>query len=152
MPCELKIQELEHSSHFYKNEGGKFIESTEAAGLMSHGLSLSATAGDYNNDGYMDLYVSNDFACPDFFYFNNGDGTFTERVKEVTSQIPFYGMGADAADFNNDGLLDIMQVDMAPESHRRSKENMAGMNPEGFYDDDQSRLASSVHVQCTAAQ
>ncbi len=131
----MKIEnpELEHSSHFYKNDGGKFIESTEAAGMLSYGLSLSATAGDYNNDGFIDLYVSNDFACPDFFYFNNGDGTFTERVKEVTNQIPFYGMGADAADYNNDGLLDIMQVDMAPESHRRSKENMAGMNPEGFY-------------------
>ncbi|UXX81048.1 VCBS repeat-containing protein [Reichenbachiella carrageenanivorans] len=134
---------LDHSSHFYKNENGRYVDQTEASGLLSFGLSLSASVGDFNNDGYLDIYVSNDFASPDFCYINQGDGTFVEQVKTVTNQTSFYGMGSDAADYNNDGLLDIIQVDMAPESHKRSKENMASMNPEGFYE----MVDKSLHYQ-----
>ncbi|MEX0275339.1 MAG: VCBS repeat-containing protein [Flavobacteriaceae bacterium] len=121
------------SSHLYRNNGDhSFTDVTEEAGLLSFGLSIGISVSDLNHDGYKDIYVSNDFASPDFIYFNNGDGTFTDRSKEVVQQTSFYGMGTDIADFNNDGLFDIVQLDMAPMDHQRSKENMGSMNPEEF--------------------
>ena len=119
----------ETSSHFYKNNGDfTFTDVTKESGLLSFGLSIGVSVSDLNNDGFKDIYVSNDFASPDFIYFNNGDGTFKEKSKDVTQQTSFYGMGTDIADFNNDGLFDIVQLDMAPSSHKRSKENMASMD------------------------
>lgn len=123
------------SDKLYRNKGdGTFEDVSAAAGILNFGLSLSATVADYNNDGWEDIYVSNDFATPDYFYFNNGDGTFTDRVKETTQHIAFFGMGADAGDFNNDGLMDLVQMDMTPEDNRRNKANMASMNPAGFWE------------------
>jgi enediyne biosynthesis protein E4 len=123
------------SGHLYRNNGeGAFTDVTEASGLLAFGLTLSATAGDFNQDGFKDLYISNDFTCPDYFFFNNGDGTFSDRAGEVLGQTSFYGMGADVADYNNDGFLDIMQIDMAPEDNKRAKMNMSSMLPEDFED------------------
>ena len=132
-----KIDAREHkdSDHLYRNNNnGTFTDITEEAGLLQFGLALSATVGDVNNDGYPDLYVSNDFASPDYFFINNGDGTFTEKSKEMTKHTSFYGMGVDIADFNNDGLLDIVQMDMTPEDNRRSKANMASMDTDVFWE------------------
>jgi hypothetical protein len=123
------------SGHLYRNNGdATFTDVTRESGLLAFGLTLSATAGDFNQDGFKDLYISNDFTCPDYFYFNNGDGTFSDKAGEVLGQTSFYGMGADVADYNNDGLLDIMQIDMAPEDNKRAKMNMASMTPEDFED------------------
>ncbi|UII25489.1 VCBS repeat-containing protein [Fulvivirga maritima] len=130
-----KHPRMDLSDHLYRNNGdGTFTNVTEEAGLLSFGLSLSATISDLNNDGFKDIYVSNDFASPDILYMNNGDGTFSNTIKQSTRQTAYYGMGADVADFNNDGYMDIFQADMAPEDNRRSKENMSGMNPAGFYE------------------
>ncbi|MFK7905792.1 MAG: VCBS repeat-containing protein [Chitinophagales bacterium] len=122
----------ETSDHLYRNDGGVFTDVTSDAGVLNFGLSLSATAGDFNNDGWQDIYVSNDFAAPDYLYMNNQDGTFSDKISQSTAHTAYYGMGTDVADFNNDGLLDIFQVDMTPEDNFRSKANMASMNPEGF--------------------
>jgi hypothetical protein len=123
------------SGHLYRNNGdGTFTDVTVEAGLLTFGLSLSATICDLNQDGYKDLYISNDFTSPDFYFFNNGNGTFTDRTEEVIGQTSFYGMGADIADYNNDGLPDIMQIDMAPEDNQRAKENMTSMTREDFED------------------
>ncbi|WP_422350924.1 VCBS repeat-containing protein [Flagellimonas sp.] len=120
---------MEKSDHLYLNNGnGTFTNVTKEAGLLNFGLSVSSSIADYNNDGWDDIYVSNDFSTPDYLYINNGDGTFTDKLNETTKQISFYGMGTDAEDVNNDGLLDLIQVDMAPEDNRRSKANMASMN------------------------
>jgi hypothetical protein len=117
------------SGHLYRNNGdGTFTDVTRESGLLSYGLTLSATVSDFNQDGYKDIYLSNDFTCPDYFYFNNGDGTFSDKADQVLGQTSFYGMGADVADYNNDGLLDIMQIDMAPEDNKRAKENMSTMS------------------------
>jgi hypothetical protein len=117
------------SGHLYRNNGeGTFTDITRESGLLSYGLTLSATVSDFNQDGYKDIYLSNDFTCPDYFYFNNGDGTFSDKADQVLGQTSFYGMGADVADYNNDGLLDIMQIDMAPEDNKRAKENMSTMS------------------------
>ena len=121
------------SDHLYKNENNHFVDVTEEAGLKSFGLSLSATVGDLNNDGWSDIYVSNDFATPDYLFINNKNGTFREVVKEATSHTAFYGMGVDISDFNNDGNLDIFQVDMDSQSNKRQKANMASMNPDLFW-------------------
>ncbi len=121
------------TDHLYKNDNGKFIDVTEEAGVKNFGLTLSATVGNLNNDSWPDLYISNDFASPDYLYMNNGDGTFREVVKETTSHTAFYGMGVDIADFNNDGNLDIYQVDMDAKTNKRKKANMAGMNPDLFW-------------------
>jgi enediyne biosynthesis protein E4 len=126
---------IDESGHLYRNNGdGTFTNVTVEAGLLTFGLSLSATVSDLNQDGYDDLYISNDFTSPDFFFFNNGNGTFTDRTKEVIGQTSFYGMGNDIADYNNDGLPDIMQIDMAPVDNQRAKENMTSMNREDFED------------------
>ncbi|MCX2680956.1 VCBS repeat-containing protein [Galbibacter sp. EGI 63066] len=136
-PKELETDRL------FKNESGKFIDVTEEAGIKNFGLSLSATVSDLNKDGWPDVYVSNDFSSPDYMYINNKNGTFTDHVKLATKNVSFYGMGADIADFNNDNLPDIFQVDMSPESNRRAKANMASMNPDLFW----STVNSGFHYQ-----
>ena len=125
----------EKSDHLYRNDGnGFFTDVTEEAGLLNFGLALSAAIADYNNDGWDDIYISNDFASPDFLLMNNQDGTFTEKIKESTKHTSFFGMGTDAADINNDGLVDLFQLDMSPEDNRRNKANMASMNIPGFWE------------------
>ncbi|WP_051234408.1 VCBS repeat-containing protein [Flavobacterium denitrificans] len=122
------------SGHLYRNDGNHFTNVTEQAGVKNYGLSLSATVGDLNNDGWPDIYVSNDFNSPDFLYINNQDGTFKEVVKEAMAHNSFYGMGVDISDFNNDGNLDLFQVDMDAKDNRRKKANMSSMNPKLFWD------------------
>ncbi len=125
----------EKSDKLYRNNGdGTFTDVTGESGILNFGLGLSATVGDFNKDGWQDIYVSNDFATPDYFYFNNGDGTFTDQLFRTTQHTSFFGMGADVSDFNNDGLLDIVQLDMTPEDNRRNKANMASMDPAGFWE------------------
>lgn len=134
----------ENSDRLYRNDGdGTFTDVTRDAGLLSFGLSISATIADYNNDGWQDIYVSNDFSTPDYFFMNNGDGTFTDQLKEITKQTSFYSMGADAADINNDELIDFFQVDMSAEDNRRSKANMASMDVSLFW----STVSNGFHYQ-----
>ncbi len=127
-----------NSDHLYRNDDGHFTKVTEEAGVLRYSLSLSATVGDLNRDGWPDVYVSNDFNSPDCMYINNGDGTFTDHIKTATSHTSFYGMGVDIADYNNDGFVDILQMDMDAESNRRSKANMASMDPKLFSDIEQA--------------
>ncbi len=124
---------IEESDILYRNNGdGTFTNVTVEAGILNFGLSLSATVGDFNKDGWKDIYVSNDFDSADYLYINNQNGTFSELAGSILHHTAQYGMGADVADFNNDMLVDIAQVDMTPEDNRRSKANMASMNPVGF--------------------
>ncbi|WP_343328677.1 VCBS repeat-containing protein [Polaribacter staleyi] len=132
-----KMQEnrLEDSGHLYKNNGDNtFSDVTEKANVKNFGMTLGIMTSDFNNDNLPDLYLSNDFNVPDYFYINNGDGTFKEVVKEATKHTAMFGMGIDVADFNNDKLLDIVQLDMTPADYKRSKTNMASMNPKSFYE------------------
>ncbi len=131
---------LENSGHLYKNNGPSeesgqvtFSDVTTSAGVQNFGLTLGLVTSDFNNDGLKDIYLSNDFNVPDYLYKNNGDGTFKEISKDATRHTSMFGMGIDAADFNNDGLTDFLQVDMTAEGHKRSKTNMASMSPETFY-------------------
>jgi len=126
---------LKDSDRLYRNNGDHtFSDVTTEAGVLNFGLSLSVTAADINNDGWTDLYVSNDFAAPDYLYMNNKNGTFRNTLNQSTNHTSYFGMGADIADFNNDGLLDIIQLDMTPEDNYRSKANMASMSTEKFWE------------------
>ncbi|WP_416442379.1 VCBS repeat-containing protein [Leeuwenhoekiella sp. A16] len=140
---QMKNVKDDETDHLYRNDGDKFTDVTNEAGVRSFGLSLSATVGDLNNDSWPDLYISNDFSSPDYLYMNNGDGTFREVVKKATNHTAFYGMGVDIADYNNDGNLDIFQVDMDAKKNRRKKANMASMNPELFW----STVDAGFHYQ-----
>ncbi len=124
---------LADSDILFRNNGDEsFTDVTEEAGILNFGLSLSATISDFNDDGWKDIYVSNDFDSADYMYINKGNGSFEEMALSVLKHTAQYGMGADIADYNNDNLVDIAQVDMTPEDNRRSKANMASMNPIGF--------------------
>ena len=96
-------------------------------------MSLGVVASDVNNDGYTDIFVSNDFNAPDFLFINNQDGTFTNQINTSLQQTSFFGMGADIADYNNDGHMDIFQLDMSANDNFRSKANMSSMDPDAFY-------------------
>ncbi len=116
-----------------ENVDGKFVDITAKAGLKNHAYGLGIAISDLNNDGYEDLYISSDYMAPDFVYINNGDGTFTDQSLTQLQHMSNYSMGNDVADFNNDGLPDILTVDMASEDHVRSKKNMGGMSTEKFW-------------------
>ena len=117
----------------YRNDNGKFKDVSNEVGItrdVAYGLSVNAT--DFNNDGWTDLYVANDYAEPDFMYYNNGDGTFTNVIHDQLKHITQLSMGSDTGDVNNDGLIDLITTDMTPEDHYRSKTNMASMSTEAF--------------------
>jgi hypothetical protein len=124
---------FEESGHLYKNNGNNtFTDVTKEAGVQNFGMSIGLVAMDFNNDGWKDLYISNDFNVPDYLYLNNGDGTFKNILREATSQTSIFGMGLDAADINNDGLIDLFQIDMTPEDHYRRVVNVRPMSRETF--------------------
>jgi enediyne biosynthesis protein E4 len=113
------------SSRLYENRGGKFIDVTKKAGVINHAFGLSASIFDFNNDGYPDIYVANDFHKPDFLYINNKNGTFTNKLSNYVNHISFSAMGTDVNDINNDGLEDLFTVDMAVEEPKRQKQLFA---------------------------
>ncbi len=117
---------------FLENENNYFQDLTSKSGLENVGYGLSSSIADFNNDGWQDIYVANDYEGPDFFYINNGDGTFTNKINEYLKHISFFSMGSDFGDINNDGLLDLCVVDMVAEDNFRIKSNMSGMNPKEF--------------------
>jgi len=131
------------SDHLYRNEGDHFVDVTESAGIRNFGLSLGVVASDFNNDGLTDVYISNDFNAPDYLYLNKGDGTFRNEILNSLQQTSFFGMGVDAADFNNDGWVDLFQLDMNAADNFRSKANMSSMNPDVFY----QSVALGLHHQ-----
>ncbi|MEJ2112924.1 MAG: VCBS repeat-containing protein, partial [Flavobacteriaceae bacterium] len=121
------------SDHLFRNDGDKFTDVTLKAKVLNKDWGLSASIGDFNNDGWLDVYVANDFINPDYLYINNKDGTFSNQIDTRFKHIPYNGMGSDYADINNDFLPDLVVLDMLAEDHRRGKENMASMNTKGFW-------------------
>ena len=91
------------------------------------------TTSDLNNDGLIDIYVCNDYLEHDYLYINQGDGKFDEQIHSNMKHTSNFSMGVDAADFNNDGLVDIFVADMAAADNYRTKVNMSGMAPKKFW-------------------
>ncbi|MDT7828360.1 VCBS repeat-containing protein [Pricia sp. S334] len=120
----------------YRNNDGNYVDVTEETGIINNrlGYGLGLAVGDVNNDTWPDVYVSHDFSGKDHLYLNNQDGTFSEIVNEAMGHISFFSMGNDIADYNNDGWLDVMSVDMVSEDNYGIKTSMSGMNVQRFYD------------------
>ena len=117
----------------YQNNGdGTFTNVSLEAGILVEGYSLGVAIGDVNNDDWPDIYVSNDFLTNDVLYINQGDGSFKNKAKKYLSHTSFAGMGTDMADINNDGLIDIVQLDMLPEDNFRQKMILPGNNYNKF--------------------
>ena len=115
--------------------GGRFADVSKEAGIRdgSLGYGLGLAIGDLNGDGAPDIYVSNDFHDNDYLYYNNGNGTFTEGVTQSMGHNSNFSMGNDVADFNNDGLLDFVGLDMKPEEETILKAS-TGLEPYNVYD------------------
>lgn len=110
---------------FFRNDGNHFTDVSEQAGIYGSaiGFGLGVTVGDLDNDGWQDIYVSNDFFERDYLYINQHDGTFKECLEDQMTSISNASMGADMADINNDGNPDIFVTEMLPEDNARLKTN-----------------------------
>ena len=98
-----------------------FQDVSKEAGIFDDAFGLGINITDINQDGWKDIYVTNDFLTNDLLYINNKNGTFTERAKEYFKHTSYSAMGNDVSDINNDGLMDIIAVDMMPETNYRKK-------------------------------
>ena len=106
-----------------RNDGNIFTDISEEAGIFGgiNGYGLGISVADFNQDGYPDMYVGNDFHEDDYYYLNNGDGTFSDKLKDYFGHTSRFSMGNDVADINHDGLLDIISLDMLPEDEATLK-------------------------------
>jgi len=129
----------------YRNDNGKFVDVSDESGIIGNvlGFGLAVTVTDVNLDGWPDIYVSNDYNEEDYLYINQQDGTFKESVKQYMGHVSLFSMGADAADLNNDGLPDIISMDMMPEYTFNQK---AILGPEN-YDKYRELLAKGFYPQ-----
>lgn len=136
--------EIEFSDRLYRNEGnGKFTDITEESGILNYGWTLSALTADFNDDGWMDIYVAVDHEHPDRLYVNQGDGTFKDEIAEHFRHTSASSMGMDICDINNDGYQDLYTVDMLAKDNYREKTQMGSMNPKIFWD----RINMGYHYQ-----
>jgi hypothetical protein len=123
----------------YRNDGDSsgighpvFSDVTQEANIKEDGYGLGVTVNDFNNDGWPDIYVANDFLSNDELWLNNRNGSFTNCIERSIQHQGYSSMGVDAGDINNDGLADIMTLDMLPESNERKKTSFFFMNYERY--------------------
>jgi enediyne biosynthesis protein E4 len=150
-----KVRHPSAGDKLFRNDGGIFTDVSEIAGIKGHalGFGLGVTASDLNGDGWIDIYVSNDYIEPDYIYINNGDGTFSDMMKSMLQHISHFSMGLDIADINNDCLPDIFTLDMLPEDNKRQKllygpenyEHYALMVNKGFYHQNMRNMLQLNH-------
>lgn len=128
------LKDNEAGDYLYRNDGGKFKDISAESGIyqaaMGYGLGISVA--DINNDGWLDIYVSNDFHEDDYYYINQKDGTYKEGIKEHFKHLSRFSMGSDIADINNDGYQDVMTLDMYPEDEKVEKSSV-GEDPLDIY-------------------
>jgi enediyne biosynthesis protein E4 len=135
-----EIEKLMHTEssltgdRLYQNQNGKFIDVSKEAGIVNNSLSYGLGVGisDLNNDGWPDIYVSNDFSAKDMLYLNNKNGTFTECIDQSLNHLSYASMGNDLADFNNDGWSDIVTLEMMAEDNYTQKTSKGMMNLNHF--------------------
>lgn len=118
----------------FENQKNHFTEVTAKAGIHQYPLTfgLGIAIADVNQDGWQDIYVTNDYNEPDYLYLNNRDGTFRDATRQSFRHLAQFSMGIDIADFNNDGLPDVMSLDMLPEDNQRQKLLQLQENYESF--------------------
>jgi len=114
--------EMLNTDKLYRNNGnGTFSDVSESSGITIEGYGLGLAIADFNEDNWPDIMVSNDYLSNDILYLNQQDGTFLNVAGKVFQHTSYSAMGNDVADFNNDGKLDIMEVDMLPNKNYRQK-------------------------------
>ena len=127
------------NDRLYRNDGDSahlghpfFTDVSVEAGIKDDGYGLGVTVSDFNNDGWPDIYVADDFVSNDDLWLNNKNGTFTNTIDKSLRHQSYSSMGVDAADLNNDGLSDIVVLDMLPEYNERKKTSYSFMNYERY--------------------
>ena len=133
-PALRKERNPDYASKLYRNDNNHFTDVSDQAGITSNVLTfgLGLAISDFNNDGWPDISVSNDFNEPDYLFINNRNGTFTEQLTKSMDNISLYSMGSDAADYNNDGLTDLVTLDMLPEDNKTNKMHSGAENFDKF--------------------
>jgi enediyne biosynthesis protein E4 len=126
------------TDRLYRNNGnGTFTDVSREAGIRMEGYGLGVNITDINQDGWKDIYVSNDYLTNDLMYINNGDGTFTDRANDYFKHISNSAMGNDVHDINNDGLVDVVVVDMLPKDNYRKKVLMGASSYQKYLNNDE---------------
>ncbi|MBK7872811.1 MAG: CRTAC1 family protein [Saprospiraceae bacterium] len=140
----LQIDSLT-GDRLYRNDDGRFTNITQESGIYSSkiGYGLGVAIGDVNDDGWPDIYISNDFHENDYLYYNTGDGTLSEAGDSSFGHTSNFSMGSDMADVNNDGLLDVFTLDMKPEDESVLKSSV-GADPYNIY---RFKLEYGYHYQ-----
>ena len=113
----------DYGDKLYRNDQGRFTDVSNEAGIKSNvlGFGLGVSIGDFNDDSWPDIYISNDYNEEDYLYLNQHDGTFIDQLSMHIDHASLFSMGSDAADINNDGLTDLVTLDMLPEDNYRIK-------------------------------
>ena len=142
------FRNLKTGDKLLRNDNGIFTDVTDSAGIFgaSFGFGLGVMIADFNGDNWPDIYISNDFYEKDYLYINQRNGKFIEQSDSCLGHMSIASMGGDAADINNDGLMDIFTTDMLPEDDYRLKKNT------GFdgYDSYVRRFKAGYHHQITS--
>ncbi|MDQ6842811.1 MAG: VCBS repeat-containing protein, partial [Bacteroidota bacterium] len=113
-----------------------FTDVSKEAGITIEGYGHSVSIADFNKDGYKDIFVTNDFISNDLLYINNHDGTFTDKASSYFKHTSANGMGQDVIDINNDGLSDVIELDMNPEDNYRKKMMMNANSYQTYLNND----------------
>lgn len=128
-----------NTDRLYRNDPGDrfahpvFTDVSRQAGILQEGYGLGVSVLDINDDGWPDVYVTNDYLTNDQLYVNNGDGSFSEKVADYFKHTSHFAMGNDVGDINNDGLMDVIAVDMLPDGHYRRKLMFGATQYNKFY-------------------
>jgi hypothetical protein len=127
------------NDRLYRNDGDSaqqghpvFTDVSMQAGIREDGYGLGVVISDFNDDGWPDVYVADDFLSNDYLWLNNKNGTFTNTIARSLRHQSYSSMGVDAGDLNNDGLSDVVTLDMLPESNERKKTSVFFMNYERY--------------------
>lgn len=129
---ELPIED-KFSDQFYINENNKFVNVTKKFGLSNRAHGLGIIAFDYNNDGYTDIFLSNDYKMPNYILENQQGNGFIDVTDGALKHMAKFSMGVDFADINNDGYQDVFAVEMLAEDNYRKKTNMPSMNTKNYW-------------------